>query len=161
MRVIGLVLVLVACSLVSCGKSSEKSAPAASDQKGGGEPGAVGAVPEDPDQLGQGRGRFAVELGDDFTAVGDIDKSTVKQTVKANLAKLTACYERTLLANPGVEGKVLATFKVAIDGTVRDAKASGVHPDVETCVADVIKTFRFPTGTAEVEVSYPFTFKAN
>ena len=147
MRIFVLALLLVACS-----KSAEKSAPPADPVKPNDTGGGPGNVKGGP--------RTAIDFGDDeFTAVGDIDKNTVKSTVKSNLVKLQTCYDRALLANPGIEGKVLATFKVAIDGTVREAKASGVHPDVESCVTDVIKTLRFPTGTTEVAVSYPFTFR--
>ena len=144
MRILALVLLVVACS-----KSADRP-PTRDDQlTGSAQPGGV-----------KGGARTAIDFGDDeFTAVGDIDKNAVKSTVKSNLAKLQTCYDRALLANPGIEGKVLATFKVAIDGTVREAKASGVHPDLESCVADVIKTLRFPAGTTEVAVSYPFTFQ--
>jgi hypothetical protein len=168
-----LLLVVLAAG---CKSASKDAAPPAekSDNKGG--PGAVGGTPDllagsgseqrdrerDADAGPLTQGRLAViDLDGDFTAVGDIDKQTVKSTVKANMAKLRVCYEKTLLANPGIEGKCVCTFKVAIDGSVREAKASGVHPEVESCVADVVRSFKFPTSTAEVEVQYPFTFRAN
>lgn len=101
-----------------------------------------------------------LELGD-MEAAGEIDKSVVKQVVKQNLTKLQYCYEKTLLANPGIGGTVTAKFKIAIDGSVRDATASGFNPDVDACVIETVRTFKFPKPTAsDVEVSYPFTFKA-
>lgn len=117
--------------------------------------------PRDKGDPEQRKGELEVLFGDDqLVAVGDIDKNAVKQTVKQSLDKLQACYEKTLLANPGIEGKVVATFRVAIDGSVREAKASGVHPDMETCVVEVIRTFKFEAKSAEVEITYPFSFRA-
>jgi hypothetical protein len=93
-------------------------------------------------------------------ATGAVDKDGVRRTVRSNLAALQACYERTLLANPGIAGRVLVTFKIEIDGTPHDVSASGVHPEVETCVADKFRAFRFPRpSTGKVEVQYPFTFR--
>lgn len=163
--------VLVLLLLAACKKSAERAASPPDDKagvrqdKGNGIVGGSAPAPgNSPIQDPSGDGRpidLDRILTEDFTTVGDIDKSTVRSTVKAHLAKLQVCYEKTLLANPGIEGKCVVTFKVGVDGNVREAKASGVHPEVETCVADVIKSFKFPASTAETEVSYPFTFRSN
>jgi len=100
-----------------------------------------------------------VTLGD-MIATGAIDKDVVRRVVRDNLAKLQYCYEKILLANPGIEGRVLVTFTIAIEGSVSDVTATGIHPEVETCVAEKVRTFKFPRPDAgKVEVSYPFTFK--
>jgi len=100
-----------------------------------------------------------VTLGD-MIATGAIDKDVVRRVVRDNLAKLQYCYEKTLLVNPGIEGRVLVTFTIAIEGSVSDVTAAGIHPEVEACVAEKVRTFKFPRPDAgKVEVSYPFTFK--
>ncbi len=100
-----------------------------------------------------------LQLGEP-TAAGEIDKTTVRKVVRQNLAKLQYCYEKTLLANPGIEGNVTVKFTIGIEGSVIDATATGVHPDVESCVVQQVRTFKFPRPTAgTVEVSYPFAFK--
>jgi len=97
--------------------------------------------------------------GDLEIEAGAIGKDLVRKVVKDHVTKLQYCYEKTLLANPGIEGTVTAKFTIGTDGSVAEVKATGVHPDVETCVSDLVKTFQFPPSEAKVEVSYPFTFK--
>jgi hypothetical protein len=162
-RIALLALVIIGCKSASKAPHVEEkpgSTGSGSETIGGGDTKGGPPDPEEPLPV-TGRGFVDLDLDADFTTVGDIDKNAVKSTVKANMAKLRACYETTLLAYPGIEGKCVCTFKVAIDGSVREAKASGVHPDVEACVAEVVRSFKFPTSTAEVEVQYPFTFRAN
>jgi hypothetical protein len=114
-----------------------------------------------PDRKDPGDGPALQQvLDEEPIATGAVDKDGVRRTVRNNLAALQACYERTLLANPGIAGRVLVTFKIEIDGTPHDVSASGVHPDVETCVADKFRAFKFPRPSAgKVEVQYPFTFR--
>ena len=96
----------------------------------------------------------------EISTVGAIDKGVVRKVVRDNFEALRYCYEATLLANPDIAGTVLAKFTIQIDGTVHDVTASGVHPDVETCIATKVRGFRFPKPDgAKVEVAYPFTFK--
>jgi TonB family protein len=109
--------------------------------------------------IGQGGGVTGIDLDGAIEVGAGIDKDIVRKVVKDNTQKLQYCYEKTLLANPGIEGKVTATFTIGTDGSVGDVKTAGVHPDVEACVADAVKAFRFPPSQAKVEVSYPFTFK--
>jgi hypothetical protein len=163
LRLIAIIVLVAGCKSASKAPEQDtggRGITAGSGAPGGGEGGSLDQDGLSGDPKGLGR-RGLVDLDDEFTAVGDIDKNLVKTTVKSNMAKLRVCYEKALLAYPGIEGKCVCTFKVAIDGSVREAKASGVHPDVEACVAEVVRSFKFPTSTAEVEVQYPFTFRAN
>jgi len=51
-------------------------------------------------------------------------------------------------------------FSIALDGAVTRANATGVHPDVASCVANVILGLEFPKPTGGgVEVTYPFVFE--
>ncbi|HTJ40824.1 MAG TPA: AgmX/PglI C-terminal domain-containing protein [Kofleriaceae bacterium] len=110
------------------------------------------------------RGRSAsvptVRIGQ-ANAVGDLDKAIIRRYIKRNIAKITYCYEKQLLAKPALEGTLSTQFFIRPDGNVADATASGVDPDVASCVADVIKSIQFPKpkGGGGVQVSYPFTFR--
>ena len=96
----------------------------------------------------------------EFTAMGELDKDVVKRVIKDNLMKLQLCYEQTLLEHPGIEGKVVVSFTIGIEGSVSDVAATGIHADVERCVAERFRTFKFPKPSAgKVEVSYPFSFR--
>jgi hypothetical protein len=103
----------------------------------------------------------SVIVDPDIEVVGAIPKDSIHRVVRDNFGPIRICYENVLLANPNTAGRVVAKFKVGLDGTVSDATATGVHPDLETCVAEKIRKFRFPRpdGGAAVEVTYPLTFK--
>ena len=94
-------------------------------------------------------------------ANGDLDKAIIRRYVKRNLSKIQYCYEKQLLAKPGLGGTVKAAFFITTSGEVSTATASGVDPEVASCVAGVLKSIEFPKprGGGGVQVNYPFTFR--
>jgi pSer/pThr/pTyr-binding forkhead associated (FHA) protein len=110
------------------------------------------------------RGRTAavpqVRIGQP-SAVGDLDKAIIRRYIKRNIAKITYCYEKQLLAKPGLQGTVSTQFFISPNGTVASANASGVDGEVASCVAGVLKAIEFPKpkGGGGVQVNYPFTFR--
>jgi len=159
--VLGLSLAL---ALAACGKSADRAvAPnTGSDVTAGGDKGGdlgigAGSGPTTPTT---GMPQVQVLLdGDLEIQAGAIGKDLVRRVVKDHVGKLQYCYEKTLLANPGIEGTVTATFTIGRDGSVGEVVAKGVHPDVEACVVDAVKGFQFPPSDTEVHVAYPFTFR--
>ncbi len=95
------------------------------------------------------------------TANGDLDKAIIRRYIKRNISKITYCYEKQLLARPGLEGTVNTQFFISNTGTVVDSRASGVDGEVANCVAAVIKAIEFPKpkGGGGVQVNYPFNFR--
>ncbi len=95
------------------------------------------------------------------SAAGDLDKAIIRRYIKRNIAKLTYCYEKELLAKPTLEGTVQTQFFIDPRGQVAAASATGVDPDVAACVAAVLKGIEFPkpSGGGGVQVNYPFTFR--
>lgn len=94
--------------------------------------------------------------------VGAIPKDSIHRVVKENFNSIRQCYEQLVMANPGLQGKVVAKFSVGLDGTVQVASATGVHPELESCVATQIRKFKFPRPDGvkgDVLVTYPFLFK--
>jgi hypothetical protein len=55
----------------------------------------------------------------------------------------------------------MVQFFIRPDGKVATATASGVDPDVASCVAEVIRQIEFPKpkGGGGVQVNYPFVFR--
>jgi hypothetical protein len=170
------VTVVVVLGLAAGCKKDKASAPAADKAPqtgtGGGGIGGKDGIEAPSKGSGRGddgdgalpgnvRGRGALDFldGELEIAAGAIDKDVVKKVVKENTTKLQYCYEKTLLANPGIEGKVIATFTIAAEGSVSDVKCSGVHPEVESCVAETVRAFKFPPSGKKVDVHYPFSFK--
>ena len=90
------------------------------------------------------------------------DKSIIRRYIRRNLDKITYCYDKQLLAHPGIGGEIMETFFIAPTGAVQASSGTGFDRDVAACVADVIKTIAFPrTGDGiGVQVHYPFQFHA-
>ena len=118
--------------------------------------------------IGSGRGGMrgrtsavpSVRIGQP-QSVGDLDKAIIRRYIKRNIQKITYCYEKQLLASPGLEGTVNTQFFISPAGTVTTANASGVNGEVSSCVAAVIKGIEFPKpkGGGGVQVNYPFNFR--
>lgn len=96
------------------------------------------------------------------TGTGDLDKGIIRRYIKRNVDKIAYCYEKQLLANPGMEGTVTISFFISPSGSVTSATGGGFNATVANCVADVIHTIEFPRpqGGGGVTVNYPFTFHA-
>ncbi|MDB4956995.1 MAG: domain containing protein [Myxococcales bacterium] len=94
-------------------------------------------------------------------AQGDLDKAIIRRYIKRNIQKITYCYEKQLLAKPGLAGTVVTQFFITPNGNVASSSGSGVDPEVASCVADVIHGIEFPKpkGGGGVQVNYPFTFR--
>ena len=95
-------------------------------------------------------------------ASGDLDKAIIRQYVKRNINKIQYCYEKNLVAKPGLKGTVMVQFFIAPTGKVTEAKGTGVDDAVSSCVTAVVKGIEFPKpkGGGGVQVNYPFTFRS-
>jgi hypothetical protein len=92
-------------------------------------------------------------------ANGDLDKAIIRRYIKRNIQKIQYCYEKTLLAKPGLAGTVNIMFTIGAEGLVTATSGKGVDPDVADCVAGVIKDIEFPKPkNGVVVVNYPFVF---
>jgi hypothetical protein len=93
----------------------------------------------------------------DGLSMGEIDK-----VVKSRAGVLKACYQRELNRSPGIGGKLVVTFTIAADGSV---KSTRIAPDkstlrnaaVESCVKGQIARLKFPAKGGGL-VNYPFVF---
>jgi hypothetical protein len=96
------------------------------------------------------------------TGTGDLDKSIIRRYIKRNIDKIKYCYEKQLLAKPGLAGSVSVSFFITPMGSVKGATGGGMDATVANCVADVVSTIEFPKPTGGgVQVNYPFTFQAS
>jgi hypothetical protein len=99
--------------------------------------------------------------GGTCTVAPELDAATIRRYVHRNLNKIKYCYEKELLAAPGLEGTVTANFTLDGNGHVVDSRASGVSPAVSTCVAGVLANISFPRVAEPgiYPIKYPFTFR--
>lgn len=90
---------------------------------------------------------------------GSLDHAIIRRYIMRNMAKISYCYDKELLARPALAGTVTVTFEIATTGKVSSASAEGFDAALGTCVAGFIRTTEFPRPTrGTVTVRYPFTF---
>jgi hypothetical protein len=99
-------------------------------------------------------------VSDPIISGSDYSKSIIRRYIMRYREQLGYCYEKQLLANPTLAGQVSATFFIGPAGRVQSSSASGVAPEVASCIASVIGTIAFPPPRdGGVQVNYPFTFR--
>ncbi len=98
------------------------------------------------------------------SAQGSIDREAVAKVVNSHLQEVRACYERALLKEPGLAGKVVLEWTVSTAGKVVTAKtktSSLRNSGVEGCILSSLKGWTFPPARGGVViVSYPFLFNS-
>src|ERR1041385_6451561 len=94
---------------------------------------------------------------------GELDKAIIRRYIKRNIEKIAYCYDKELLAHPGIEGTVSIQFFISPTGSVTTSNGSGFNSDVSSCVAGVVGAIQFPRpdGGGGVPVNYPLTVPAS
>lgn len=129
--------------------------------KGGGGIGALGAG-----RVGKGAvgGMVTRASARSIKSSGSIDREAVAKTVNSHLQEVRACYERALLKDPSLAGKVVLEWTISTSGTVTTAKTKTStlrNSSVESCILSSLKTWKFPAAKGgQVIVSYPFMFNS-
>jgi hypothetical protein len=121
----------------------------------------VGASGAGAGALATGHDRAATQVkAGEPNVTGDIDRAVVKRVVKMHSNQIRYCYEKSLMQNPSLQGKVTVTFTIEKDGKVSAAKAEGVEDNLDRCIEARFKTFEFPKSPAPVTIVYPFVLAA-
>jgi hypothetical protein len=94
-----------------------------------------------------------------------LSKSSIAQTVKAELSAFKGCYEAALAQDASANGRVALHFTIDSRGAVEDvliASTTMSNPRTLMCLSDVMSQLRFvmPEGGGKVIVTYPFVFCA-
>lgn len=98
--------------------------------------------------------------------MGSLDKEIIRRVIKQHIAQIRYCYEKELVRNPGLFGKVATQFTISASGSVQSAKVQQStlnNREVERCITAKIRTWQFPKpkGGGIVIVKYPFIFKTS
>jgi hypothetical protein len=129
--------------------------------KGGGGIGALGAG-----NIGKGAvgGTVGHVVAHNLGASGAIDREAVAKVINSHLAEVSACYERALLREPGLAGKIVLEWGISVSGVVTTAKTKSStmkSSAVEGCILTALKGWKFPPAKgAGVVISYPFLFNS-
>lgn len=95
----------------------------------------------------------------ELATTGPLDQAIVRRYLRRHAAKVAYCYEKHLLARPGMRGVLTAELTIGATGEVASARARGVDPAIATCVADMLVAIEFPKPLADhtVDVRVAFT----
>lgn len=94
---------------------------------------------------------------------GSLDRAQIAAVVNRHINEIRHCYEKNLINDPSLSGKIQVEWTINPDGTVQAVKtkfSSMKGGDVTGCVAGRIRTWQFPRpkGNGYVIVNYPFMF---
>ena len=88
----------------------------------------------------------------------------VLRVVNSNLHAIQACYERALMTNPTMSGRIAFDWTVATNGRVKNVRVRSStleNPKVANCIAKKIKRWKFPRPKGgEATITFPFLFRS-
>jgi len=95
---------------------------------------------------------------------GHLDREIIRRTIRRQINRVKAAYERQLKARPDLAGKLVVRITIDEKGAVTDAAVASSDmgcPELEREVVAVVRTWTFPAaaGGGVVVVNYPFIFK--
>ena len=95
---------------------------------------------------------------------GSLSKEDISRVVNSNIHAVQACYEKALLRNPGLSGRIVFDWTVKSDGRVSGVRVRSStlgNSDVSSCISTKIKKWKFPRPKGgEVIITYPFLFRS-
>ncbi len=95
---------------------------------------------------------------------GSLSKEDISRVVNSNIHAVQACYEKALLRNPGLSGRIVFDWTVKKDGRVSGVRVRSStlgNSDVSSCISTKIKKWKFPRPKGgEVIITYPFLFRS-
>lgn len=95
---------------------------------------------------------------------GQLDRALVLQVINRHIGAITQCYERRLVANPGLSGRIVFNWRISESGSVSgvSVRSSTISDaQVASCISGVIQRMRFPRPEGgPVSISFPFVFRA-
>jgi hypothetical protein len=102
-------------------------------------------------------------VGGDPIIMGALDRSLIDEVIKRHMNQIRYCYQRELVKNNGLAGKIVIKFTISKDGSVASASTKSTtmnNQAVESCIEGRFMKMQFPQpkGGGIVLVSYPFMF---
>ncbi len=102
---------------------------------------------------------------------GGLSREEIQRVISRSMSQIKYCYEKQLVAVPGLKGKLVLRWQISSDGTVTNAvtaqndlgtAGNGANEVVGACVQRIISRLQFPApkGGGKVNVTYPFVFSA-
>ncbi len=91
---------------------------------------------------------------------GRLPVEVIRRVVRQSFGRVRLCYEKGLLKNPELAGRVVVSFVIGSDGTVRSASGGSstiADAAVVACIVGAFQRVTFPAPeSGSVTVTYPF-----
>src|SRR5690606_41016207 len=95
---------------------------------------------------------------------GQLSKELIDREVRRHKAQIRFCYNAQLSRYPDLSGKVVLSWIISMDGSVKSAKVKSSslgNKDAESCMVRALQGWVFPKPEGGVvQVEYPFFFGA-
>ncbi len=95
---------------------------------------------------------------------GTLSREAIANVVRKHLREIQYCYERNLMLNPKLAGKLIMEWTISTSGSISVVKTKTntmATPAVAMCVSARIKRWKFPKPKGGVViVTYPFIFNS-
>lgn len=94
----------------------------------------------------------------------EIDKEVIRRVIRTRMNEIRFCYEKGLLQEPNLEGKLVVSFLILRDGrvtAVAPRESSIANTAVVRCVVEAVGRLSFPVppSASVAQVTYPFVFR--
>jgi hypothetical protein len=90
-----------------------------------------------------------------------MDKEAIRHVIRDNLVPIRHCYEKELKAHKDLHGKLVLEWDIEGGGKVtKVAVKKSFNANVDQCIADVIKSTKFPEPPkgSVGRIVFPFVF---
>jgi hypothetical protein len=108
------------------------------------------------------RGRVS-GAGSRLGGQGSIDRAAVQRVILSHQGQIAACYERALLRDPTLAGRVVMAWSITPSGGVGNVsvgQSSLSNSAVTSCISAAIRGWRFPQPSGgSVTVTFPYVFR--
>ena len=95
---------------------------------------------------------------------GSVSRDVIRRAIRLHSNAIRGAYERRLIQNPTLAGRITVQIVISPSGTVANASVQSStldHPGLEQDILNVFRRIRFPTaeGGGVVIVNYPLVFQ--
>jgi TonB family protein len=123
----------------------------------------IGKAPKSQPAGKKKRGAVSLHSGTPVI-MGALSRQVISGTIRKHIKQVKYCYEKELVRNPSLQGKVNVKFVIAANGKVSQAsiiRSTVGNKPMQACIVNAVKRIRFPPpkGGGIVIVSYPFVFR--
>jgi hypothetical protein len=95
---------------------------------------------------------------------GQLDRELIAKVINDHMGEIRGCYERALLKETGLAGKLVLEWTIEPSGVVSEIRVKNVTlrgPEVPNCIIGSLRSWAFPKPKGgKVVVSYPFLFNS-